>query len=85
MHTQLKIQDSSGFKLAIHAARAGDVALLGAVIEEIFKLKVVLGGEYQLYCLACSSRFVQIGVGTLDCFVQLGVVLIPYLILSIQH
>lgn len=40
MRMQLEIQDRSGFTLVIHAARAGDVALLGAVIEEIFELKV---------------------------------------------
>lgn len=40
MRMQLKIQDSKGFTLAIHAARGGDVALLGAVIEEIVQLKV---------------------------------------------
>lgn len=45
MRTQLKIQDNKGFTLAIHAARGGDVALLGAVIEEIVQLKVFLPGR----------------------------------------
>lgn len=40
MRTQLKIQDNLGHTVAIHAARGGDVALLGAVAEEIFKQKV---------------------------------------------
>lgn len=37
---QLELQDSSGFTVAMHAARSGDVAVLGAVIEDIQELKV---------------------------------------------
>lgn len=35
MRTQLELQDSLGFTVAMHAARSGDVALLGCVIDDI--------------------------------------------------
>lgn len=41
MRVQLELEDHAGFSVAIHAARSGDVALLGAVIDEIIETQVI--------------------------------------------
>lgn len=40
MRLQLELEDNLGYSVAMHAARSGGVALLGAVMDEIIDIKV---------------------------------------------
>lgn len=40
MRLQLQLQDSAGFTVAMHAASSGNVALLGAVVDDVIETQV---------------------------------------------